>query len=59
MLDHCEWARRCRALSKSATDPDVIEQLRMWAAEFANAAKEATQQAEVQARKKRGMGIAG
>jgi hypothetical protein len=41
MLDHSEWARRCRALSKSATDPDVIEQLLVWATEFANAARTA------------------
>ena len=47
MLDHSEWARRCCALSKSATDPEVIEQLRLWALEFANAAKEATRRARL------------
>jgi hypothetical protein len=45
MLDHSEWATRCRALSKSATDPEVIEQLRVWATEFANAARDATRRA--------------
>lgn len=45
MLDPCEWAMRCRALSKSAADPEVIEQLRVWAAEFALAATEATRRA--------------
>jgi hypothetical protein len=58
MPDHSELARRCRALSKSATDPEVIEQLRVWATEFANAIKEATRRVEVQARKKRVMGAA-
>jgi hypothetical protein len=43
MLDPCEWAKRCRALAKSATDPEVIEQLHVWAVEFADAAKEALQ----------------
>jgi hypothetical protein len=52
MLDPCEWARRCRALSKSATDPEVIERLRVWAIEFANAAKEATRCVYAQTRKK-------
>jgi hypothetical protein len=45
MLDHSEWARRCRALSKSATDPEVIEQLLVWATEFANAAGTAARRA--------------
>ena len=58
LLDPCEWAKRCRALSKSATDPEVIEQLHVWAVEFANAAKEATRRAQVQVRKRRGMGAA-
>jgi hypothetical protein len=52
MLDPCEWARRCRALAKSASDPEVIEQLRVWAVEFANAANEATRRGQAPARKK-------
>src|ERR1700747_2846828 len=30
-----EQARRCRALSKTAVEPEVIEQLRVWAVELA------------------------
>lgn len=29
-----EQARRCRALSKTAIEPDVIEQLRVWSVEL-------------------------
>ena len=50
MLDHCEWPRRCRALSKSATDPEVIEQSRVWATEFANAARDARRRARPDSR---------
>jgi hypothetical protein len=46
LLDPCEWARRCRALAKSATDPEVIEQLHVWSVEFAEEAKEATRRAQ-------------
>jgi len=52
MLDACEWAKRCRALAESATDPGVIEQLHVWAVEFADAAKEATRRTQAPARKK-------
>jgi hypothetical protein len=30
-----EQARRCRALAKTAAEPEVIEQLRVWAVELA------------------------
>jgi hypothetical protein len=53
MLDPCEWAKRCRTLAKSATDPEVIEQLHVWAVEFADAAKEATRRTQAPARKKK------
>jgi hypothetical protein len=33
-----EQARRCRALSKNAVEPEVIEQLRVWAVELAEEA---------------------
>ena len=33
-----EEAKRCRTLSKIATEPDVIEQLRVWAVELAEEA---------------------
>ncbi|MGC1889036.1 MAG: hypothetical protein WA709_23590 [Stellaceae bacterium] len=33
-----EQARRCRALSKTAVEPEVIEQLRVWAVELAEEA---------------------
>jgi hypothetical protein len=33
-----EQARRCRALSKTAVKPEVIEQLRVWAVELADEA---------------------
>lgn len=36
-----EQACRCRALSKSAVQPEVIEQLRVWAVELAEEAEEA------------------
>ena len=29
-----EQARKCRALSKTAIEPEVIEQLRVWAVEL-------------------------
>jgi len=32
-----EQARKCRALSKAALEPEVIEQLRVWAVELAEA----------------------
>jgi hypothetical protein len=40
-----EQARRCRALSKSAVKPEVIEQLRVWAVELAKEADVAEWQA--------------
>lgn len=36
-----EQARRCRALSKTAMEPEVIEQLRVWAVELAAEADQA------------------
>ena len=36
-----EQARRCRALSKTAIEPEVIEQLRVWAVELADEADQA------------------
>ena len=33
-----EQACRCRALSKTAVEPEVIEQLRVWAVELAEEA---------------------
>ena len=36
-----EQARRCRALSKTAVEPEMIEQLRVWAMELAEEAEQA------------------
>ena len=36
-----EQARRCRALSRTAIEPDVIEQLRVWSVELAEEAERA------------------
>jgi hypothetical protein len=36
-----EQARRCRALSKAVVEPEVIEQLRVWAVELAEEAEQA------------------
>ena len=36
-----EQARRCRALSKTAVEPEVIEQFRLWAVELAEEADQA------------------
>jgi hypothetical protein len=33
-----EQARKCRALSKTAVEPEVIEQFRVWAVELAEEA---------------------
>jgi hypothetical protein len=33
-----EQAQRCRALSKRAIEPDLIEQLRVWSVELADEA---------------------
>ena len=33
-------ARKCRALSKTAIEPEVIEQLRLWAVELAEEAQQ-------------------
>ena len=33
-----EQARKCRALSKTAIEPEVIEQLRVWSVELADEA---------------------
>ena len=36
-----EQARRCRALSKTAVEPEVIEQLKVWSVELAEEADQA------------------
>jgi hypothetical protein len=36
-----EQARRCRALSKTAVEPELIEQLRVWSVELAEEADQA------------------
>jgi hypothetical protein len=36
-----EQAKRCRTLSKITTEPEVIEQLRVWAVELAEKAEQA------------------
>jgi len=33
-----EQAKRCRALAKTAVEPDIIEQLRLWSVELADEA---------------------
>ena len=43
--DFRELARRCCALAKVATEPEVKERLRLWAVEFANEADEAERRA--------------
>ena len=40
-----EQARRCRALSKTAIEPEVIEQLRMWSVDLVDEADEAERRA--------------
>ena len=40
-----ELARRCRRLSKTAVDPELIEQSRVWAVDFADEADEAERRA--------------
>ena len=35
-----EQARKCRALSKTAVEPEVIEQLRVWAVELTDEAEQ-------------------
>jgi hypothetical protein len=40
-----EQARRCRVLAKTAIDPPVIEQLRVWSVELADEADAAEQRA--------------
>jgi hypothetical protein len=35
----CKLARRCRDLEKTAIEPEVIEQLRIWATELAEIAE--------------------
>ena len=40
-----EQARKCRGLSKTAVEPEVIEQLRVWAVELAEEADQAESRA--------------
>ena len=39
-----DLARHCRALSKTAIEPEVIEQLRLWAVDFVDEADEEERQ---------------
>jgi hypothetical protein len=49
-----EQARRCRDLSKTAVEPEVIEQLRVWSVELAEEADQAEWRAfEVEVRRLR------
>jgi hypothetical protein len=38
-------ARRCRVLSKTAVDPDLVEQVRVWTVDFADEADRAERRA--------------
>jgi hypothetical protein len=40
-----EQARKCRVLSKTAIEPEVIEQLRVWSVELADEADAAEREA--------------
>jgi hypothetical protein len=40
-----EQARRCRVLAKTATEPEIIEQLRVWSVELADEADAAERRA--------------
>lgn len=40
-----DQARRCRALSKTAVEPEVIEQLKVWSVELAEEADQAERRA--------------
>jgi hypothetical protein len=40
-----DLARRCRALSKTAMEPEVIEQLRLWVVDFLNEADDVERRA--------------
>jgi predicted carbohydrate-binding protein with CBM5 and CBM33 domain len=50
-----EQARRCRVLAKTAIEPEVIEQLRVWSAELADEA-DATERQAAEKIRWRGMG---
>jgi hypothetical protein len=50
-----EQARRCRVLAKTAIEPEVIEQLRVWSVELADEADAAERRAAEKIRW-RGMG---
>ena len=50
-----ERARRCRTLLRKAVDPDVIDQLRVWAVDLADQADEA-ERARRPARRNRRIG---
>jgi len=52
--DFRKQARRCRALSKTAIQPEEIEQFRMWAVELANEAEEAERRAAKREENRRG-----
>jgi hypothetical protein len=40
-----EQARRCRVLAKTASEPEIIEQLRVWSVELADEADAAEREA--------------
>jgi hypothetical protein len=46
-----EFAKRCCTLAKVATEPEVKEQLRLWAVEFADQADEAERRAAAERRR--------
>jgi hypothetical protein len=50
-----EQAKKCRALSKSTSDPDLIEQLGVWSVELADEADEVERRAAI--REKAGLSL--
>jgi hypothetical protein len=47
-------ARRCLVLSKTAVEPEVIEQMRVWAVDFADEAERRDHRARMAHRERRG-----
>jgi hypothetical protein len=57
-----ELARRCRRLSKTASEPEVIEQMRVWTVDFADEAEQAERRdwkARMARRGRRGIAASG
>jgi hypothetical protein len=52
-------ARRCRALSENAIQPEQIEQFRMWAVELAKEAEKAEKRAAKRIENRRGRVVEG